>query len=128
MQILRQALGLFFVIFGVTKLIPVFGFGYGFAGTVGFVASLGYPLAAFLVAAAVAIEIGLGLLLLLPQLDSDGRLQKYAAYALAGFTLLATIMFHLPFVAGQTLTPELTNVLKNLVIAVALIAVGKENK
>lgn len=128
MQFLRQALGLFFVIFGITKIVPVLGFGYGFAGTVGFVASLGYPLAALLVAAAIAIEIVLGLALLLPSLDENGVIQKYSAYALAAFTLLATVMFHLPFVAGQTLTPELTNVLKNLVIAVALFAVGKENK
>lgn len=128
MQILRQALGLFFVIFGITKLIPIFGFGYGFAGTVGFVASLGYPVAALLVAAAIAIEIALGLVLLLPKLDENGTMQKYAAYGLGAFTLLATVMFHLPFVAGQTLTPELTNVLKNLVIAVALFTVGKESK
>lgn len=126
MQILRQALGLFFVIFGVTKLIPVLGFGYGFAGTVGFVASLGYPAAALLVAAAVAVEIGLGLALLLPKDLITETAQKYAAYGLAAFTVLATAMIHIPFVGGETLTPELTTTLKNLVIVAALFAVGKE--
>jgi putative oxidoreductase len=128
MQILRQALGLFFVIFGITKIIPVLGFGYGFAGTVGFVASLGYPVAALLVAAAIATEIGLGLLLLLPKLDEAGNSHKYAAFGLAAFTILATLMFHVPFVGGEVLTVELTNTLKNVIIIVALFVVGKEIK
>lgn len=128
MQILRQALGLFFVIFGVTKIVPVFGFGYGFAGTVGWVASLGYPAASLLVLAAIVVEIGLGLLLLLPSLDSQKLTHEFSAYALAAFTLVATLMFHLPFASGATLTPELTLALKNVVLAVALFAVGRQVK
>lgn len=128
MQILRQALGLFFVIFGITKIIPVLGFGYGFAGTVGFVASLGYPVAGLLVAAAIIAEIGLGLLLLLPAIRGNAQSHQYAAFGLAAFTILATLMFHAPFIGGEVLTVELTNTLKNLIIIVALFVVGKESK
>ena len=125
MELLQKALGAFFVIFGVTKIISIFGFGYGFAGTVGFVASLGYPVAALMVLAAIIVEIGLGLLLLLPALGEKGKTyQKYAAYGLLVFTIMATVMFHLPFVAGATLTAELTTVLKNVIVAAALYAVG----
>lgn len=123
MNILSKILGAFFVIFGITKIIPVLGFGYGFAGTVGFVASLGYPFAAALVAAAILAEIGLGIILLLRPADSVET--KYAAYGLLAFTILATLMFHVPFIGGETLTAELTATLKNVVTATALWAVAK---
>lgn len=123
MNVLTKILGAFFVIFGITKIIPILGFGYGFAGTVGFVASLGYPLAAALVAAAIVVEIVLGLVLLLRPADSVEV--KYAAYALLAFTILATLMFHVPFIGGETLTAELTASLKNAVTAAALWAVAK---
>jgi uncharacterized membrane protein YphA (DoxX/SURF4 family) len=128
MTLLRQTLGLFFVIFGVTKIIPVLGFGYGFAGTAWFVGTaMAYPFATFLVAAAIAIEIGLGLALLLPATNATmDNVHKYAAYGLAAFTALATVMFHVPLVGGETLTTELTAVLKNIVIIAGLYAVGKE--
>ena len=126
MQLLQKVLGLFFVIFGLTKIVPIFGFGYGFAGTVGFVASLGLPFATALVAAAIIIEIVLGLLLLLPPVGENGeKSQQYAAYGLLAFTILATVLFHFPFIGGETLIPELTTTLKNAVIAAALFAVGK---
>ena len=125
MQVLRYTLGLFFVIFGITKIVPILGFGYGFAGTVGFIGTvMGYPFATALVAAAIAVEIVLGLALLVPVLSQTH--QGYAAYALLAFTLLATVMFHVPLVGGELITPELTSVLKNLVVAAALYAVGKE--
>lgn len=128
MTLLQKTLGLFFVIFGLTKVVSIFGFGYGFAGTVGFVASLGYPFAAALVLAAIAAEVLLGLVLLLPQLSKNGAVyQKYAAYGLLLFTIAATLMFHFPFIGGETLTPELTSALKNIVVAVALWTVGKNS-
>lgn len=123
MNILTKILGAFFVIFGITKIIPVLGFGYGFAGTVGFVASLGYPFAAALVVAAIIAEIALGLILLLRPVDSTEV--KYAAYGLLVFTILATLMFHVPFIGGEILTTELTATLKNVVTAAALWAVAK---
>lgn len=123
MNILTKILGAFFVIFGITKIIPILGFGYGFAGTVGFVASLGYPFAAALVAAAIVAEIALGLILLLRPADSVEV--KYASYGLLAFTVLATFMFHVPFIGGETLTAELTATLKNVVTAAALWAVAR---
>lgn len=124
MQILKYVLGLFFVIFGITKIVPILGFGYGFGGTVWFVGTaMGYPFATAIVAAAVVVEIALGLALLLPVLSQTN--QGYAVYALLAFTLLATVMFHVPMVGGEMLTAELTNVLKNIVVAAALYAVGK---
>ena len=123
MNILTKIIGTFFVIFGITKIIPVLGFGYGFAGTVGFVASLGYPFAAALVIAAIIAEIALGLILLLRPAGSTEV--KYAAYGLLVFTILATLMFHVPFIGGETLTAELTATLKNVVTAAALWAVAK---
>ena len=130
MKLLRYALGLFFVIFGITKIIPLAGFGYGFGGTVWFVGeAMGYPAASFIVTIAVIVEIALGLALLLPQFNQRCHVrQRLAAYGLGLFTILATLMFHLPGVSGETLTPELTNVLKNLVIVAALFAVGNEVK
>jgi uncharacterized membrane protein YphA (DoxX/SURF4 family) len=125
MKLLQQALGAFFVIFGITKITSIFGFGYGFAGTVGFVASLGYPFAAALVAAAILVEIVLGLLLLLPPLGENGeKLQKYAAWGLLAFTILATIMFHLIPITLAVFTAELTAILKNAIIMVALFEIG----
>lgn len=123
MNILTKILGAFFVIFGITKIIPVLGFGYGFAGTVGFVASLGYPFAAALVAAAIAAELILGLILLLRPANS--KEVKYASYGLLLFTVAATAMFHVPFIGGATLVPELTTALKNVVVAAALWAVAR---
>ena len=123
MNILTKIICAFFVIFGITKIIPVLGFGYGFAGTVGFVASLGYPFAAALVIAAIIAEIALGLILLLRPAGSTEV--KYAAYGLLVFTILATLMFHVPFIGGETLTAELTATLKNVVTAAALWAVAK---
>lgn len=130
MQILRQALGLFFIIFGITKIVPVLGFGYGFGGTAWFVGTaMGYPFATLFVLAAIAIEIGLGLALLWPQITATCvTRQQYAAYGLALFTIAATLLFHVPMVGGEVLTAELTNVLKNIIIIVALYAVGKEIK
>jgi uncharacterized membrane protein YphA (DoxX/SURF4 family) len=121
MNILSKILGAFFVIFGITKLVPVLGFGYGFAGTVGFVTMLGYPFAAALVSAAIILEIVAGLTLLLRPVDS--KEVKYAAYALLAFTLLATAMFHIPLVAAEAITPEMTAILKNAVVAAALWAI-----
>jgi len=121
MNILTKILGAFFIIFGITKIIPVLGFGYGFAGTVGFVASIGYPFAAALVAAAIITEIILGLVLLLRPADS--KEVKYAAYGLLAFTVLATLMFHVPFIGAETLTAELTATLKNVVTVAALWAI-----
>lgn len=126
MNQLRIALGLFFVLFGITKIIPLFGFGYGFGGTVWFVGeAMGYPAPSFMVVVAILVEIVLGLALLLPQFNGNCYLrQRWAAYGLGLFTAVATLMFHVPGISGETLTTEMTNSLKNLMIISALFAVG----
>ena len=58
MKTLKKVLGAFFVIFGITKIVPVLGFGYGFGGTAWFVGDLmGYPMATTLVTLAIE-EVG----------------------------------------------------------------------
>jgi len=127
MNQLRIALSLFFILFGITKIIPLFGFGYGFDGTVWFVGeAMGYStLASFMVVMAIIFEIALGVGLLMPQMNSNcAWRQRVSAYGLAVFTGIATLLFHVPLIAGETLTPELTNSLKNLIIISALVTVG----
>jgi putative oxidoreductase len=60
----------------------------GFAGTAGYIASKGLPLPEVGAAIAVAVEIVAGIALLL------GWKTRWAALALAVFTLVATIFFH----------------------------------
>lgn len=77
----RVLLALMFVIAGVGKI-------GGFEGTVGYIASKGLPLPAVLAAGTVALEIVGGLALI------AGFKARWAALALAAFTLLATVLFH----------------------------------
>jgi putative oxidoreductase len=60
----------------------------GFEGTVGYIASVGLPLATAGAMLAIVIEI-VGPLLLLVGLQT-----RRAALVLAGFTVLATVLFH----------------------------------
>jgi putative oxidoreductase len=60
----------------------------GFAGTAGYIASKGLPLPEVGAAIAVAVEIVAGIALLL------GWKTRWAALALAVFTLVATVFFH----------------------------------
>jgi putative oxidoreductase len=60
----------------------------GFAGTAGFIASKGLPLPAVLAAGAIALEIVAPLALL------AGWRTRWAALALAAFTVLAGVLFH----------------------------------
>jgi putative oxidoreductase len=61
---------------------------FGFEGTVGYFGSLGIPMASVAVAATIAIEV-LGSIALL-----FGFKTRYAAFALAGFTFLASLAGH----------------------------------
>ena len=120
-NLLRYVLGAFFVIFGITKIIPVLGFGYGFGGTTWFVGTaMGYPFPEVAVAIAIVVELGLGAALLVNYRTG------LAAVGLLIFTALATVLFHLPGVGGETLTTELTAVLKNLVVMAGLYQVAKD--
>ena len=66
------------------------GFGKigGFAGTVGYIASKGVPLPELAAAAAIGVELGLGLLLLV------GWQTRWAALGIAIFTVVITFIFH----------------------------------
>jgi putative oxidoreductase len=59
-----------------------------FAGTAGYMASKGLPAVDLLLVLTIAVELGGGLMLLF------GWKARWAALALAGFTLLAALIFH----------------------------------
>ena len=77
----RVLLALLFVPAGFSKI-------GGFAGTVGYIASKGVPLPELAAAAAIGIELGLGLLLLI------GWQTRWAALGIALFTLVISFIFH----------------------------------
>jgi len=66
------------------------GFGklMGFAGTVGYISSVGAPLPQVAAIIAIVVELGLGLLLL------AGFKTRVSAIVLAIFTVAAAVMFH----------------------------------
>ena len=76
----RILLGLIFVMAGINKL------GAGYAGTAGYMDSMG--ISGGLLPLVIALEILGGAMIIL------GYKIKWAAFALAGFTLLAAIIFH----------------------------------
>lgn len=77
----RLLLALLFIPAGISKIS-------GFEGTVGYIASVGLPLPMLAAIGTIALEIGAGLML------AVGWKARWAALALAGFTLLATFLFH----------------------------------
>lgn len=77
----RVLLALLFVPAGFGKIA-------GFGGTVGYIASKGMPLPELAAAAAVGVELGLGLLLLV------GWQTRWAALGMALFTFVITFIFH----------------------------------
>ncbi|MGZ5266332.1 MAG: DoxX family protein, partial [Caldimonas sp.] len=77
----RILLSLLFVMSGIGKIA-------GFDGTVGYIASTGLPMPAFLAVLTIVVEVGGGLLLLL------GLFTRWSALALAGFALLSALIFH----------------------------------
>ncbi|KQP37207.1 DoxX family protein [Pseudorhodoferax sp. Leaf274] len=95
------------------------GFGKltGFAGTVGYIGSVGLPLPQVGAALAIVVELGLGLALLL------GFKTRLAALVLALFTLAASFFFHkywaLP--ADKAMVQQLM-FMKNVAITGGLLA------
>ena len=77
----RLLLALLFLPAGLTKI-------GGFAGTVGYIGSVGLPLPTLGAVLAIVVEVGGGLALL------AGFGTRIAALALAVFTLVATFIFH----------------------------------
>lgn len=90
----------------------------GFAGTAGYIASKGLPLPEVGAAIAIAVEIVAGIALLL------GWKTRWAALALAVFTLVATVFFHAfwSVPAEQHMTQYLM-FMKNIGIVGGLLAI-----
>lgn len=78
----RLLLAAMFVVSGYSKIGP------GFAGTVGYISSVGLPLAQAAAVASIVVEIGAGLALIV------GYKTRWAAWALLVFTLAAGLLFH----------------------------------
>jgi putative oxidoreductase len=77
----RFLLALIFIVAGFSKI-------GGFGGTVGYIASKGLPLPQLLAVGTIVLEIVAGAALLI------GYRARWAAAALAAFTVLATVLFH----------------------------------
>jgi len=99
----RVLLGHIFLLAGISKL------GEGYAGTAGYMESVGLPGA--LLPAVIALELVGGLMVIV------GFKAQWAAYALAGFTLLAGVIFHSNF-ADQM---QMILFMKNVSIAGGLL-------
>jgi putative oxidoreductase len=77
----RILLALMFVMSGVSKLT-------GLEGTAGYIASVGLPMAQVLALGAGVLEAAAGVMLIV------GWQARWAALALAAFTVLASLLFH----------------------------------
>ncbi len=91
----------------------------GFSGTVGYISSVGLPLASFAAAAALVIEV-VGSLALLA-----GYGTRIAAVVLAVFTLVASVFFHAYWSvpAEQTFVTQLL-FFKNVAVVGGLLALA----
>ena len=105
----RLLLALMFLLAGLSKL-------GGLEGTAGYIASKGLPMAQLLAIATAALEVGAAVMLIV------GWQARWAALALAAFTLLATVLFHnywaMP--ADQQMMQQLM-FMKNLSVAGGLL-------
>lgn len=77
----RLLLALMFITSGFGKIA-------GFAGTAGYIASKGLPMASVVAALTILVELGGGLAI------AFGFMTRWAALALAVFTVLAGVIFH----------------------------------
>lgn len=108
----RVLLAIMFLLAGISKV-------GGFAGTSGYIASKGLPMPDVLTALTIAVEIGCGLALI------AGYCTRWAALILAGFTLVASVIFHnywdLP--AAQQMTQQLM-FMKNIAVTGGLLTLA----
>ncbi len=106
----RVLLAFLFIPAGFGKLM-------GFAGTVGYIGSVGLPLPQVGAAIAIVVELGLGIALLL------GFKTRIAALVLALFTLAAAIFFHAYWAAPEAMKMmQQINFNKNIGIVGGLMA------
>jgi putative oxidoreductase len=107
----RTLLAVMFVIAGYTKL-------GGFDGTVAYIASQGLPLPQVVAALTIALELGAGLAVIV------GFYARWAALALALFTLIAAFIFHAFWaVAPEQQMTQYLMFMKNLAISGGLLAI-----
>ncbi|OGB08042.1 MAG: DoxX family protein [Burkholderiales bacterium RIFCSPHIGHO2_12_FULL_61_11] len=89
-----------------------------FAGTVGYISSKGVPFAELAAAAAIGVEVGLGLLLLV------GFKTRWAALGIAIFTVVVSFIFHdFWAVPAEQVVAQQQNFFKNIAIAGGLLTV-----
>jgi putative oxidoreductase len=101
----RILLALIFVTSGFGKIT-------GFEGTVGYIASKGLPMASIAAVIAIVIELGGGLAVVF------GFLTRWAALALAVFTVIAAFIFHAYWgVPAEQVMMQQINFWKNISIA-----------
>jgi putative oxidoreductase len=106
----RILIAYFFVPSGFGKIM-------NFAGTVGYISSNGVPLPEVCAAIAIAVELGLGLLLLV------GWQARWVALGMAIFVLVITPIFHHYWsVPAAQLAAQKLNFNKNLAILGGLLA------
>ncbi len=107
----RIFLGLIFVLSGIFK-IP------GWEGVLGYMTASGVPLAPLFLVAAIALEIGAGLALIV------GFQARLAAAALAVFSIVAAVIFHNFWAfTGFEQQAQMTSFLKNVSITGGLLFV-----
>ena len=108
----RILLALLFVPSGFSKI-------GGFAGTVVYIASKGVPLPELAAAAAIGVELGLGLLLLI------GWQTRWAALGIAVFTVVITFIFHNFWsVPAEQVMAQQQNFFKNMAAVGGLLTVA----
>ncbi len=101
----RIMLALIFITSGFSKI-------GGFEGTAGYIASKGLPVASIVAALTILIELGGGLAILF------GFLTRWAALALAVFSVLAAVIFHAYWgVPADQVMGQQINFWKNISIA-----------
>ncbi|MDB5779619.1 MAG: DoxX family protein [Polaromonas sp.] len=108
----RVLLALLFIPAGFSKI-------GGFAGTAGYIASKGVPLPELAAAAAIGVELGLGLLLLI------GWQTRWAALGIALFTVVITFIFHKFWaVPAEQVMAQQQSFFKNIAVVGGLLMVA----
>lgn len=113
----RFLLGLYFVLPGVMKIT-------GYSGTLELMVSKGVPMASALLPLTIAMQIGLGLMLMF------GKQLRISALLLFGLTILINLFIH-NFWALQgdpSYAHEMQNFIKNLAIAAGLLVLASKQK
>lgn len=104
--IARVLLAHIFIMAGMNKIM-------GYAGTQGYMESMGVP--GMLLPLVILVEVGAGLALVV------GWQTRWAAYALAGFTVVSAVIFHNNF-GDQT---QMIMFMKNVAIAGGLLLLAE---